>query len=198
MERLQDVVAAFHLSSKYVEGYEADDVLAALSKRATEQGLDVIIVTGDTDTLQLVGPHTRVLLSGRRLTDAKVYDETAIRERYGLEPAQLVDFKSLTGDKSDNIPGVPGVGKVTARKLLQEFRTVDDLYQALARVQPKMRSKLEEHEPAVRRGQALIQLVLYLLYRAVKMYPLLVHILQDGGIYVVPYSETMRENAVDT
>jgi len=159
MERLQDMVAAFHLSSKYVEGYEADDVLAALSRQATEQGLDVIIVTGDTDTLQLVGPHVRVLLSGRRFTDAKVYDETAIRERYGLEPAQLVDFKSLTGDKSDNIPGVPGVGKVTARKLLQQFRTVDDLYQALDQVQAKLRSKLEEHEPVVRRGQALIQLV---------------------------------------
>ncbi len=110
MERIREVVAAFHLSSKFLAGYEADDVLAALSKQAEDRGLDVLIATGDTDTLQLVGPHVRVLLSGRRFTDTKVYDEAAIRERYGLDPAQLVDFKSLTGDKSDNIPGVPGAG----------------------------------------------------------------------------------------
>ncbi len=159
LERVRDVVAAFSLPSKYLEGYEADDVLAALSKRAVEQGLEVLIVTGDTDTLQLVGPQVKVLLSGRRLTDAKIYDEAAIHERYGLEPQQLVDFKSLKGDPSDNIPGVPGVGKVTASRLLQQFGSGEDLYLRIEQVQPKLRSKLQVKEANVRRAKGLIQLV---------------------------------------
>ncbi len=157
--RVRDVVAAFNLPSKQLEGYEADDVLAALSKKAVEQGLDVIIVTGDTDIFQLVGPHVKVLLSGRKFTDTKLYNEAAIRERYGLEPKQLVDFKSLKGDPSDNIPGVPGVGKVTAARLLQEFGSVEDLYRHVEKVAPKLRSKLEAKEANVRRGKALIKLV---------------------------------------
>ena len=159
LDRVRDVVAAFDLPSKYLEGYEADDVLAALSKKAVEQGLDVIIVTGDTDTLQLVAPHVRVLLSGRKFTDTKMYDEAAIRDRYALQPKQLVDFKSLKGDVSDNIPGVPGVGKVTATRLLQEFNSVENLYQHIEEVQPKLRSKLESNEATVRRGKELIRLV---------------------------------------
>jgi len=159
LERVRDVVEAFNLPNKYLEGYEADDVLAALAKKAVEQGLDVIIVTGDTDALQLVDPHVRVLLSGRKFTDTKVYDEAAVRERYGLEPEQLVDFKSLKGDVSDNIPGVPGVGKVTASRLLQQFGSVEGLYQHIEEVQPKLRSKLEDKEADVRRGKELIKLV---------------------------------------
>jgi len=159
LERVRDVTTAFNVVSKYVEGYEADDVLAALSQQAVQQGLEVMIVTGDTDTLQLVGPHVKVLLSGRTFSEAKLYDEDAIRERYGLEPEQLVDFKSLKGDPSDNIPGVPGVGKVTASKLLQEYGTVEALYAHLDEVAPKLREKLEANQDGVRRGKELIQLV---------------------------------------
>ncbi len=159
LERVRDVVAAFNLPSEQAEGYEADDVLAALSQQAVEQGLDVIIVTGDTDTLQLVNPHVKVLLSGRKFTDSKMYDEAAIRERYGLEPEQLVDFKSLKGDPSDNIPGVPGVGKVTASQLVKQFGSVEEIYQHIDQVQANLRQKLEEREADVRRGKELIQLV---------------------------------------
>jgi DNA polymerase-1 len=159
LERVREVTDAFNVVSKSVEGYEADDVLAALSQQAVEQGLEVIIVTGDTDTLQLVGPHVKVLLSGRTFSEAKLYDEAAIRQRYGLEPLQLVDFKSLKGDPSDNIPGVPGVGEVTAAKLLQEFGTVEQVYAHLDEVAPKLRQKLEASQEHVRRGKGLIQLV---------------------------------------
>jgi DNA polymerase-1 len=159
LERVRQVVAAFHLPSKYVESYEADDVLATLAQKAAQSGLDVMIVTGDTDTLQLVGPHVKVLLSGRKFTDSKVYDEAAIRERYGLEPQQLVDFKGLRGDASDNIPGVPGVGDVTATRLLQQFGTIEDLYDRIAEVDPKLRTKLAEKEADVRRSKGLIRLV---------------------------------------
>ena len=159
MGRARDVVAAFNVPSKYLEGYEADDVLAALSKKAGAQGLDVVIVTGDTDTLQLVGPHVRVLLSGRKFTDTKLYDEAAVGERFGLEPGQLVDYKGLKGDTSDNIPGVPGVGEVTATRLLQRFGSMEGLFEHIEEVEPKLRDKLRENEAVARRAKALVQLV---------------------------------------
>ena len=159
LERTRDVVAAFRLPRKYLEGYEADDVLATLAKKASERGLDAIIVTGDTDTLQLVGPHVRVLLSGRKFTDTKLYDEAAIRERYGLQPGQLVDLKALKGDTSDNVPGIPGVGEVTATRLLQQFGSVDGMYQHIEQVEAKLRDKLEAKEADLRRNQGLIKLV---------------------------------------
>ncbi len=159
LERVRQVVTTFHLPGLYLEGYEADDVLATLAQKAVASGLDVMIVTGDTDTLQLVGPHAQVLLSGRKFTDTKLYDEAAIRERYGLEPPQLVDFKGLKGDVTDNVPGVPGVGDVTATRLLQQFGTVEGLYSHIDEVEPKLRAKLAEHEQGVHRSKGLIRLV---------------------------------------
>ncbi|MBA2449486.1 MAG: DNA polymerase I, partial [Chloroflexi bacterium] len=102
-----------------LDGYEADDLLGALSKQAAERGLDVVILTGDMDALQLVDPRVRVLTSRRGFSDTILYDEQAVRDRYGLDPRQLPDFKALRGDASDNIPGVPGIGDKTAAKLLQ-------------------------------------------------------------------------------
>nr|MBC7244342.1 DNA polymerase I [Chloroflexota bacterium] len=159
LDRVRDVVEAFNLPSTTMEGYEADDILATLAQKAVEQGLDVVIVTGDTDTFQLIGPHVKVLLSGRKFTDAKMYDEAAIRERYRLEPEQLVDFKGLKGDTSDNIPGVPGVGDVTATQLLQQFGSIENLYAHLNEVSAKLREKLEGKEADVRRGKELVRLV---------------------------------------
>ncbi len=159
LDRARDVVAAFNLSSKTLEGYEADDILAALSTQAVKAGLDVLIVTGDTDTLQLVNPHVRVLLSGRKSSDSKIYDVPAIIERYGLKPAQLIDFKGLKGDSSDNIPGVKGVGEVTAKSLLQQFGSIDALYQHLEQVNPRLRNTLQENEAVARRSRGLVQLV---------------------------------------
>ena len=159
LDRVRQVVTAFHLPAKFLEGYEADDVLATMAKKAVASGLDVMIVTGDTDTLQLVGPHVTVLLSGRTSTDSKLYDEAAIRERFGLQPQQLVDFKGLKGDATDNVPGVPGVGDKTATKLLQQFGTIEGLYGHLDEVDPKLRAKLAEKEADVQRSKGLIQLV---------------------------------------
>ena len=159
LERVRQVVATFRLPGLYLEGYEADDLLATLAQKAVASGLDVMIVTGDTDTLQLVGPHVQVLLSGRKFTDSKLYDAAAIRERYGLEPQQLVDFKGLKGDVTDNVPGVPGVGDVTATKLLQRFGTIEGLYSHIEEVEPKLRARLAENEPGVHRSKGLIQLV---------------------------------------
>jgi DNA polymerase-1 len=159
LDRVRQVVTTLRLPAVSVDNYEADDVLATLSRRAVGKGLDVVIVTGDTDTLQLIGPHVRVLLSGRKFTDSKMYDEGAIRERYGLEPGQLVDFKTLKGDVTDNVPGVPGVGDVTATKLVQQYGGIDELYSRLDEVDPKLRGRLVENRAGVERGKTLVKLV---------------------------------------
>ncbi|MFQ6014642.1 MAG: DNA polymerase I [Anaerolineae bacterium] len=128
MERIRELIRAFNIPIFEVEGYEADDVLGTLARQAGEKGVETLIVTGDTDTFQLVDSHTRVLTSRRRFSDTVVYDEEAVRERYGLEPGQLVDLKGFTGDSSDNIPGVSGIGQKTATQLLKEFNTIEEVY----------------------------------------------------------------------
>ena len=107
-QRIDEVLEVLDIPIYRAEGFEADDVLAALAQQAEDQGVDTLIVTGDTDTFQLVGPHVRVMTPGRSFSDPVTYDEDRIRERYGLEPKQLIDYKALVGDSSDNIPGVRG------------------------------------------------------------------------------------------
>ena len=117
-------------------GYEADDLLGTLSLKSAREGLEAIIVTGDSDALQLVGPDIKVLMPRRTLSDVKLYDDDAVRERYGLAPEQLIDLKAMAGDSSDNIPGVRGVGVKTATKLLQQYGTLGAIYEHLDEVSP--------------------------------------------------------------
>jgi DNA polymerase I len=127
-----------------VEGYEADDVIGALSVKAVEQGVNVIILSGDNDLLQLVNPHVKVLTSRRGITDTILYDEAKVVEKYGgLRPDQVPDFKAIRGDTTDNIPGVAGIGDKGAQKLLLEFGTVQALYDNLDKVPAKQRDLLE-------------------------------------------------------
>src|ERR1700730_860217 len=115
-----------------VDGYEADDVVGALSVKAVEQGVNVIILSGDNDLLQLVNPRVKVLTSRRGITDTILYDEAKVIEKYGgLRPDQLPEFKGLRGDETDNIPGVAGIGDKGAQKLLLEFGTVQALFDNL-------------------------------------------------------------------
>src|SRR5207302_2440575 len=126
-----------------VEGYEADDVIGALSIKAVQQGVNVIILSGDNDLLQLVNPHVKVLTSRRGITDTVLYDEAKVLEKYGgLRPDQVPDFKAIRGDTTDNIPGVAGIGDKGAQKLPLEFRTVHALYDNLDKVPPKQRHLL--------------------------------------------------------
>ncbi len=160
MDRIKKLVAAFNIPIFEAQGYEADDVLGTLAREAEERGVDTIIVTGDTDAFQLIDEHTRVYTSGRRFSDTRVYDEAAIVERFGLKPEQLVDFKSLTGDKSDNIPGVAGVGEKTAGKLLAEYGTLENLYEHVDEVEPKRaRKALEQGRDAAFESKRLVQIV---------------------------------------
>ncbi len=137
MERIVQVINAFNLPVFTLPNFEADDVLGALSLQAEEQGLETVIVTGDRDALQLVDEHVRVLTSGRRFSDTIVYDEAAVRARYGIAPTQLVDYKGLVGDVSDNIPGVKGIGEKTATGLLQAYGTLEGIYEHLDEIKNK-------------------------------------------------------------
>jgi len=143
MERIRQVVETLGIPVFEQEGYEADDLLGTLARQAGEQGVDTLIVTGDMDLLQLVDEHTRVLTSRWRFSDTVIYDVEGVQRRYGLAPTQLVDFKALVGDKSDNIPGVRGVGEKTAARLLQQYGSLGGIYEHVDEVQARFRNKLE-------------------------------------------------------
>jgi len=145
LQRINQVIEAFNIPVFTAEGYEADDVLGTLARQAAQQGVETLIVTGDTDAFQLIDEHTRVLTSRRQYSDTVIYDEAGIRERYGLKPHQLIDYKGLVGDSSDNIPGVRGVGEKTAIQLLQEYGSLEAIYEHLDEVKsPRFRKALEE------------------------------------------------------
>src|ERR671915_1297774 len=124
---LAPLVEAFGYPNISVEGYEADDVIAALTDRARAQGIPVMVVTGDRDAYQLVTDGVRIMTTSRGITDTRVYDRDGVVERYGIPPELIPDFIGLKGDTSDNIPGVPGIGDKTAAELLQKFGSLEDV-----------------------------------------------------------------------
>ncbi len=151
--RIREVIDAFNMPTFEEPGFEADDLIGTLAKQANAQGIEVTIVTLDTDLLQLVEPGVDVFLYRPYMKGAPAqdYDVDAVIERYGLRPDQIADFKGLKGDTSDNIPGVPGIGEKTATKLLQEFGSVDAIYARLDEVTPeKLRENLRAHEREAR------------------------------------------------
>jgi DNA polymerase-1 len=132
-------------------GYEADDVIATLATQAAARGDDVIIVTGDRDTYQLVeDPHIKVLYNRRGVSDYVLYDETGVEARTGVSPSRYPQYAALRGDPSDNLPGVPGVGEKTAAKLINTYGDLDGVYAHLDELSPKLRQSLADAEPVVR------------------------------------------------
>jgi DNA polymerase I len=137
VERIKQVVGALNIPIFTKEPFEADDILATLAKQAEAQGIHTLIVTGDRDILQVVDDHIRVLTSGRQFSDVIIYDPRSVQEKYGLRPDQLLDLKALLGDKSDNIPGVKGIGEKGATELLQKYGSLDEIYARLDEVTPQ-------------------------------------------------------------
>ena len=147
----RDIVAALGIPEVEIPTYEADDVIGSLSVKAVAAGLDVIIVTGDIDTLQLVNPQVRVFINRRGISDTVVYDVDAVRERFGFEPPLVADYKALQGDPSDNIPGIPGVGEKTAMSLIHEHGPLEAILEAVPRMKPgRLRTNLAEHADQAR------------------------------------------------
>ena len=146
MPILKNILKSMNIAIIEKEGYEADDILGTLAKRAEKDKMDVTIVSGDRDTFQLTSkkikvriPHTKV---GK--TEVDVFDEKAIKEKYGVTPKQLIEVKGLQGDTSDNIPGVPGVGEKTALELIKKYNSIDELYEKLQNNQDDLKPKLKE------------------------------------------------------
>ena len=154
IERMYQIVEYLEFPIYTAPTYEADDVIGTLSVQITEQqaGCNVVILTGDQDILQLVNEKVSVYSPGGFPKQPILYTPEKIQEKYGFSAKQIIEYKALRGDPSDNIPGVPGVGEVTATKLLQEFGTIDKLYQALEKnidsptLKPALLSKLKENK----------------------------------------------------
>ncbi len=158
--RVREVVEAFSIPIYEKDGFEADDVLGTLSVQATQQGVDTIIFTGDMDTLQLVNEHVHALVAKRGISEATEYDEAAVINRYNLPPSKLPDFKGLVGDKSDNIPGVPGIGEKTASKLLNDYGDLEGVLTHIDELTPKEQRLLREMSEQARQSKYLATIVL--------------------------------------
>src|ERR671910_1456810 len=157
---LQPLVEAFGYSNVSVEGYEADDVIAALTEQAKERGVPVMVVTGDRDAYQLVDDGVRIMSTSRGVTDTKVYDRQGVIDRYGIPPEKIPDFIGLKGDTSDNIPGVPGIGDKTASELLQRFGDLETVLGSVDEISgAKRRQNLTEHADAARLSKQLATMV---------------------------------------
>jgi DNA polymerase I len=154
--KVREVVKALRIPVYELPGYEADDVIGTIVVDAEKRGLDTTIVTGDLDMLQLVSDQTRLMTTRSGVENTILYDPARIRERYDLVPDQMIDYKALKGDPTDNIPGVPGVGEKTAAKLIREYRTLEALYERIEEVKPdKLRERLIENREAVFTGKGL-------------------------------------------
>ena len=143
--RVKEVVKAFNIPIYEQAGFEADDVIGTIAKQVKQDKEDIktIIVTGDMDTLQLVDDTTSVYTMRRGLSDSMMYNSEKVFERYGLTPAQIIDYKALRGDPSDNIPGVKGIGEKTAVTLLQKYATLDGVYANIEEIKGAVKEKLE-------------------------------------------------------
>ncbi len=140
LPRIKEVVDSLNIPIFVLEGYEADDIIGTLANQAVD--LEVDIVTGDRDALQLVNTHIKTYMPGKSLSDIQIYDGKRFEEKYGFKPKQLIDFKALVGDASDNIPGVMGIGEVSATKLIQEFGSLEEIYKNLNKIPEKISQKL--------------------------------------------------------
>ena len=153
MGLVRQVVETLEIPLLEVPGYEADDIVATLATQARDRGDDVIIVTGDRDTFQLVeDPHVKVLYNRRGVSDYVLLDEAGVLERTGVTPAKYPYYAALRGDPSDNLPGVPGVGEKTAARLLNEYGDLDTVFANLDRCTPRLRQSLTDHESQVRKN----------------------------------------------
>ena len=159
--KVREIVKALRIPVYEMQGYEADDVIGTITKQLDpREDLETTIVTVDLDMLQLVTPRVQLMTTRSGVENTVIYDVAKIDERYGLRPDQMVDYKALKGDPTDNIPGVPGVGEKTAAKLIRDFGTLDELLANLDKVTPvKLGDKLREHVDQILMGRDLSRIV---------------------------------------
>ncbi len=149
--KVKEVMAGFNVSVCEKPGFEADDLIGTIAKAAPQKQafpeLETIIISGDSDNLQLINSKTKVYVLRKGVKDTVLYDKEKVMEKYqGLTPEQLIDYRALRGDPTDNIPGVPGVGEKTAIELIQKFGTLENLYQNLDELKPKLKQLLTQNK----------------------------------------------------
>ncbi|MGF9698240.1 DNA polymerase I [Paenibacillus sp. MABNR03] len=152
---LKELLQGLGIAQFELAGFEADDIIGTLTKRADEAGRQVLVVSGDKDMLQLASEHVHIGLTRKGVTEIELYDPAQIQERYGLTPLQIIDLKGLMGDTSDNIPGIPGVGEKTALKLLHQFGSVEEVLNGTGELKGKMKEKIEAHAEDARMSKQL-------------------------------------------
>ncbi|MGE5307366.1 MAG: DNA polymerase I [Alphaproteobacteria bacterium] len=156
---IREVLAALRIPTVELNGYEADDLLATLTKHCREEGSEVVIVTGDRDILQLVGEGVSVIMTRRGISDVIRYDGPTVIERYGVAPEQWIDFVALKGETSDNLPGIPGVGDKTAAQLINKYGDVEQVIAHADELTPKLRDAIKERAHQVRINKKLGRLL---------------------------------------
>lgn len=145
---LKELLSAMGIKTMELPGYEADDLLGTIAKRSEEKGMEVLVVSGDRDLLQIVTDHICVCIpkTKRGTTEYEMYHPQQVQEKYGLTPIQIIELKALMGDSSDNIPGVPGIGEKTATAILQQYETVENAHEHVEEIKPKRaRENLEAY-----------------------------------------------------
>ena len=144
---LKDILQAMNICYEEESGYEADDIAGTLSKKASKEGYEVLLVTGDRDYLQLIDENVNVILTVKGITQTKRFGTEEVKEKYGVTPIELIDVKGLMGDSSDNIPGVPGVGEKTALKLIKEYKNIEEVYENIENISGKaLKKNLSENK----------------------------------------------------
>jgi len=149
---IKEILETLNIPVFAIEGFEADDLIATICQLAPKQKSDlkVFVVSGDLDNLQLVNDRVKIYTLGKGIKDTVIYDEAKVVERFGVKPLQMNDFKALTGDASDNVPGVPGIGKTTAADLIQRFGNIKNLYDEIstdtAVLKPKIKDALKNNK----------------------------------------------------
>src|SRR3989338_5929137 len=159
----KEILNAFKIPVFAEEGFEADDLIATICSMAPnqEKNLEVYILSGDLDNLQLVNENVKVYTLGKGIKDTVIYDISKVKERFDVEPLQMIDFKALTGDSSDNIPGVPGIGKKTAAEIIQKYGNLKNLYEELstdtAVLKPKVKEALKTNKESAFLSRHLVE-----------------------------------------
>ena len=156
---IRDVLNIHSIKCIEIDGFEADDVAGTFANAAEEQGAEVYLVTSDKDYLQLIDDSTKVILTKKGVTNTEEMDVQAMWDTYGISPAQFVDLKALMGDQSDNIPGVGGIGEKTALKLIQEYGSLDSVYENIDSIKGKLKEKLEADKMQAYMSQTLARII---------------------------------------
>jgi len=157
-----EILEKANIKSYAVDGFEADDVIGTMSDEANKKGIFTYIVTGDRDMLQLVDEDTRVFMPIKGISEVSIFNAEKVREKYGINPPQIVELKALMGDASDNYPGVPGVGPKTASTLINDYKTIDNIYKnidEIAAKNAKLAQKLIDGHDSCRISHKLAKIV---------------------------------------